>query len=140
MDMKTIIIIFYIAVFPNICRSQFELKFDSIQRSFKAFKLNTKASINIDKERSLLLNSNNNKSFRYFEVNTVKSLAFANTYRNSARYTLFYDTLNTKSIIYDNYRKQYYTIDPFYAPYQTFENALMDGVINTLFNLFDQKK
>jgi hypothetical protein len=79
-------------------------------------------------------------SFNFSSQTKQNNSLSLNIQNKPAHFTLFYDTLYDRRILYDNYSQQYFYKDPL-MPYHTFQGAIFGGSINyLLLLLFDKKK
>ncbi len=88
----------------------------------------------------IILKSLKNYSIKGSNINHINLQNYSSETRSpSSRFALYYDTLYQKSMLYDNYKHEYFLNDPI-RPYSTFQNALLGGSLNYLFLLFERRK
>ena len=117
MRIFTLIILLSVYYICSYAQQNTETKIDTL-RMLKTFKFN---------------------SFQQSEKKTIMSLESSLNFKNSTRYTLYHDTLNTKCILYDNYRHEYFNIEHQYR-YTDIGSLLVGGTVYTLMDLLFRKR
>lgn len=114
--MKYLTLILIAISFSLISNAQIEniIKKDSSKLAFNSFKLNSNHEMNI---------------------NSLYSFDFKST----TRFTIYSNSLNSRNVLYDNYRNDYINNNAL-QPYSNFGSAILGGSINYLIMLLEKKK
>ncbi len=113
---------FYLAIslFSLVCSAQTEniIKKDSSNLFGSTFRLNSTY-----------------KKQSNYSTNQLYSF----TFKSTTRFTLYSNSLNSRNVLYDNYRNDYINNNAL-QPYSNFCSAIIGGSVNYLIMLLEKKK
>lgn len=113
--MRQIILIFFVIIYSINCYAQ------------------TENSINKDSSNILL----STFKFKPYDITLNQNLNVPSfNFKSPTRFTLYQNSISNYYILYDSYRNEYKSIQP----YHNFGSALLGGAINSIIMLFEKKK